>query len=657
MKSWLRGRGTALIVFLGIAGLVTGGLGWVTAAVLRLEQEQVEARAEADLYAALRPVLWRLDSRIAPILAREDSRPFSHYIAFYPPPVLFHNDKQNTPVQWSTILEPSPLQSEEVPPWFSLHFQVDSENGWSSPQVLTQRLDKILKNPAAKAPLDNVTDERDQLRLKLAGCFNPTDIVDCVKQRTDQHRWIINQSVLPDVTALANNGVPSQTGGNFDEQSKNSLDRQNVLPQQGQQSALRYNPNQGNDFINRAQVVQEIYNSKKEMTGKSQQDETGLAWQYFRNIEGLLGRGTLKPVPGKSTTIHTGAMVPLWLTGDDQEERLFVARVVEIDNKQVCQGIVLDWSKLQGVLKDVVQDSFPDASFLPVHDPIPPRPERTMTTLPVELDPGPLPPAQVEPWTPLRIGLSLAWVAALIALTAVGLGGWSLLSLSERRIRFVHAVTHELRTPLTTQRLYLDMLAGGLVKEDQQGEYIQTLHAETNRLHRLVSNVLDFARLERQRPKLEKSSVAVTDLVEQVRANWQGHCQSAEKELVVQTQPADGLRVVTDVNLVEQILANLIDNACKYSRGAEDQRIWLRARREANQVVLEVEDRGPGVPVGERRSIFRAFRRGPGADVTAGGVGLGLALASQWAELLGGKLSVTNGAAGVGACFRLELPC
>src|SRR5205823_10671850 len=103
-------------------------------------------------------------------------------------------------------------------------------------------------------------------------------------------------------------------------------------------------------------------------------------------------------------------------------------------------------------------------------------------------------------------GLALAWTAALVALLAVCLGGWSLLDLSERRIRFVSAVTHELRTPLTTLRLYLDMLTGGLVKDPRQKEeYLQTLHAESERLHRLVANVLDFSRLENQRPRLVRA--------------------------------------------------------------------------------------------------------------------------------------------------------
>src|SRR5204863_3259237 len=115
---------------------------------------------------------------------------------------------------------------------------------------------------------------------------------------------------------------------------------------------------------------------------------------------------------------------------------------------------------------------------------------------PVQLVPATA-PAPVDPgWTLLRIGLALAWTAALVALLAVGLGGWSLLDLSERRIRFVSAVTHELRTPLTTLRLYLDMLTGGLVTEPKQREeYLHTLHQETERLNRLVGNVLDFSRL------------------------------------------------------------------------------------------------------------------------------------------------------------------
>src|SRR5439155_14493605 len=153
--------------------------------------------------------------------------------------------------------------------------------------------------------------------------------------------------------------------------------------------------------------------------------------------------------------------------------------------------------------------------------------------------------------------LTLAWAAALIALLAVGLGGWSLLNLSESRTRFVSAVTHELRTPLTTLRLYLDMLAGGMVKEPRQKEeYIQTLNSEADRLNRLVGNVLDFSRLENQRPRLARTEITLSALLEQVLSTWQARCQSAGKELVLENEPVQEIHLVTDSQLLQQIVGN-----------------------------------------------------------------------------------------------------
>jgi signal transduction histidine kinase len=279
-----------------------------------------------------------------------------------------------------------------------------------------------------------------------------------------------------------------------------------------------------------------------------------------------------------------------------------------------------------------------------------------LTSLPVELE---LETAALSPaagWTPLQGGLALAWAAAIVALTAVGLGGWSLVEIAERRMRFVSAVTHELRTPLTTLRLYLDMLAGGMVRDEaQRAAYLQTLNAEADRLNRLVGNVLDFSRLEDQRARVQRAPVRVADLLEELRMAWQGHCQQAQKELIVENKLAGDVAVVTDRHLVHQILSNLIDNACKYSREADDRRIWLRAKNSGSRLVFEVEDRGKGVPAGEQQSVFRAFRRGRQDDGTTGGVGLGLALARRWAQDIGGRLTLVS-AGHTGACFRLGLP-
>src|SRR5262249_26294800 len=275
--------------------------------------------------------------------------------------------------------------------------------------------------------------------------------------------------------------------------------------------------------------------------------------------------------------INVGSLVPLWLTRPDGEHLLLV-RLVRIDSKEIAQGIMLDLPKLQAALTDEVVDLFPEARILPVHEHDEVNAEQVMTALPLQLDPGPSAQGVVVPgWGPLRAGLILAWAAALAALLAVGLGGWSLIDLSERRIRFVSAVTHELRTPLTTLRLYLDTLTGGMVKEEsQRSEYLQTLNAETDRLNRLVANVLDFSRLENQRPQLHRSNVKVSDLLQGIHATWHGRCQDAGKELVVENGFKPDAALETDIELVQQIIANLIDNACKYSRDAADNRILLR---------------------------------------------------------------------------------
>jgi signal transduction histidine kinase len=374
------------------------------------------------------------------------------------------------------------------------------------------------------------------------------------------------------------------------------------------------------------------------------------------NFLGNSIQNTLIAAPG--VNIHLGSMRPQWITANDGTETLLLVRAAKIDNNTVYQGVVLDWSKLEQLLREEVQDIFPEAKLVPVKDPAGVSPDRAMTALPVQLDPGAaaeLPPAG---WTPLRIGLAMAWVAAFIAIVAVGLSGWSLIDLAERRIRFVSAVTHELRTPLTSLRLYLDLLTSGMIHDEaKRQEYLSTLAVESDRLHRLVDNVLDFAKLEKRRKNGDLKPIQIGELISQLQQTWAERVAADGKELVVVTTLPPEMEVCTDSAMVHQIVGNLIDNARKYTRDAEDKRIWLWAKPDgAHRVVFEVEDRGSGVPASERKSIFKPFRRGEQADAKAGGAGLGLALAKQWAEVLGGTVSYRPADGAPGSCFRLELP-
>jgi signal transduction histidine kinase len=642
MRNWLRGKPAGLLSFVFIAALVAGGLGWATSEALRLEGEQLAQRAEAERANKLRLALWRLDSRIAPILAREDSRPFNHYSAIYPLPLALNNTAACWPS--GTVLEPSPLLSAELPPWMMLHFQTSQASGWESPQVLSARLNQLLRKIGEKLPLANVTPQRERLLAQLkrelpvahllqhAGEYTqPTTVQDTTMLLTQNNLDNLSNSLGMGNAAMRNAEIPVQQMAQTANQQAPPAEYNTRRSQQAR-------------LLNEDKKPQKM---SKDLALNSL-PANGSNWFSARSLTQSLGTEVL---------VHLSPMVPVWLEAPAAQEHLVLYRMVRIEEMAICQGIVLDGPALQEMLAEEVIDLFPDAQLKPMREREPSQPERTMTALPLQLDPGPAPSAPDPDWTPLRVGLGLAWLAALVALAAVGLGGWSLIDLSQRRIRFVSAVTHELRTPLTTLRLYLDMLVSGFIRDEKQrGEYIHTLFAETDRLNRLVSNVLDFSRLENQRPRLNQTHIPIADLLEQVRSTWAGRCQDAEKELLVENALPAEATFFSDRELVQQVLGNLIDNACKYSRGAEDRRLWMRARREDKHIVFEIEDRGPGIPAKDRHVIFRAFRRGRGADETAGGVGLGLALARRWVQLLGGRLTLQVCEPGRGACFRVELP-
>jgi two-component system sensor histidine kinase KdpD len=124
-----------------------------------------------------------------------------------------------------------------------------------------------------------------------------------------------------------------------------------------------------------------------------------------------------------------------------------------------------------------------------------------------------------------------------------------------------------------------------------------------------------------------------------------------EADRVVVSLPADFPAVRVDAAHIERVLANLVENALRYSSSADS--VEVRAALDAGEVVVSVSDRGPGVPAGEREAIFEAFRRGTGTGEQ--GSGLGLAIARGFAALNGGRVWVDR-APGGGSTFSLALP-
>jgi signal transduction histidine kinase len=221
--------------------------------------------------------------------------------------------------------------------------------------------------------------------------------------------------------------------------------------------------------------------------------------------------------------------------------------------------------------------------------------------------------------------------------------------LAARKAEFVSAVSHELRTPLTSIRMYADMLKeGGVRDETAARDYFALIASESERLARLVNNVLDFSRIERGKKTFEMRAGDPAPVVREAAEMLRPYLR--EKGLRLEIDVPEKLPMATfDRDALVQILVNLIDNASKH--GKEEVRV--EAATAEGGVVLRVLDRGPGVPPEERERIFDPFTRG--ANAASGGSGLGLALVRHYALAHRGRVEVADREGG-GAVFSLLLP-
>jgi signal transduction histidine kinase len=288
---------------------------------------------------------------------------------------------------------------------------------------------------------------------------------------------------------------------------------------------------------------------------------------------------------------------------------------------------------------------------------------RLLASLPLRLVPGggvtSSPPGFSFIASPIKLALAISWLCMLLAAVAVGVLLHGAISLSERRGAFVSAVTHELRTPLTTFKMYSEMLAEGMVQdEDRKRQYLNTLCSEANRLGHLVENVLAYARLERGSARSRVESLSLTQLIERVKPRLAQRADQAKMRLQVDGSPEALQSVVhVDVAAVEQILFNLVDNACKYAACDGTERvIHLEALPDHRFAMLRVRDHGQGISEEGARRLFKPFSKSAHeAAHTAPGVGLGLALCRRLSRSMGGDLRL-DGLVKNGACFVLSLP-
>ena len=340
----------------------------------------------------------------------------------------------------------------------------------------------------------------------------------------------------------------------------------------------------------------------------------------------------------------------IWI--DEEHDPLLICIREVQSNGLTLQGFSFDWEKLRGLLLEQADEVDVTVRPLLADDDPAAKEGNVLSALPIAVD---LNERDIDPSLSgnARFTLVVAWLAAIGAWAAFEFTIRKSLAYADKRSRFASTVTHELRTPLTTFRMYSEMLAKDMVAEDRRGEYLETLERESERLSHLVENVLAYARIEEGRGEVTVETLSAGGLLERVLPVLEAHCEKEGMTLDA-VRSEDDASLVTDPRAVEQILFNLVDNACKYGRG-EDDELELRLKSEASHVVFEVADRGPGIPDGERSRIFEAFYRvGDERTRTKPGTGLGLHLVALQAEAMGARIEALDREGG-GTIFRLTL--
>ena len=366
--------------------------------------------------------------------------------------------------------------------------------------------------------------------------------------------------------------------------------------------------------------------------------------------------------------IRIEPFVPVVVGGGDGEKSIFGGQVfylrhIQIEDRHFLQGFKFNESRLLEEIEKSANQIIGSGMGFKIFR----RVEAGATISPIldfgfgevvlnlrELNPG---------WINRNIQRLQWWYFGIVAIVFLAVTGglaslWlnarAQLKLAEKKDDFISAVSHELRTPLTSIRMYSEMLDKGWVKNDvKRAEYYKGMQQETERLSRLVENVLDFSRIQKKR---KKYSFKLGDINECIRAVAEMMKPFAEQNgFSIVTGLGELGEVKFDRDAVTQIVVNLIDNAVKYSKAAEDKTILVSTYGRDGFIIIEVEDHGPGVPHRQRKKIFEEFYRiGSEATRETKGTGLGLALVKKFAEAHNGFVEILN-ARPKGSIFRVAL--
>lgn len=228
-------------------------------------------------------------------------------------------------------------------------------------------------------------------------------------------------------------------------------------------------------------------------------------------------------------------------------------------------------------------------------------------------------------------------------------------TMSRKRSDFISAVSHELKTPLTAIRMYCEMLESGFVIDDAKRQtYYSKISGESNRLSRLIQNVLDLSKIERNSWKVESKPYELGSLIREYGDTFQ---QSfTQRDFVLNLDLKKEITVhMLDKDAFFQVLVNIVENAIKFSASSEKRVIDIHTKLKDDYTEMRIRDYGPGVPSGEASKIFDVFYRVEDEMVrNTTGTGIGLSLVKRFCDEMEIKIEAKN--ANPGLMMILQIP-
>jgi signal transduction histidine kinase len=650
------------ILFAAFALLVlvpAGVLLWYALRFLASEERRLGEEAESERERALRAVEAEVRSARARTEAVESQRPWYHYRNRFVPPDLTAN---------AVAFVRTPLFPAPADPFIRAYFEFDPRTG-------------ALRSPAEGGPAPEDADEAALARAQVERIRALAPALRFALARLYERRADFGEPLAEAVTSkliIEYCADPASVLGELEAAQTGDLLRQRKLESQWEQhraaqSKARY-------------AYQEAKEEQKKSARDAPREGEVAPRERPASSAGAPGRGaraareTNEPGPQQPVSFGEPAWNPPVLddanrakvladplaaavrtwplrytwAGEGPARALIAARLADLDGQLVLQGYELDLDRFRALARAglarlglagevAIRDAASAKDVLALEPTAPPEARATSS----------LGPSRRLLWGAAALIFFLA-TAGVFVLYGIVRGH---LELARRRTDFLAAISHELKAPLTAIRALAEMLSLGIVPERaKEKEYFAHIRAESERLSRMIANVLDLSRIERRERTYDFLPGDAGEVVQALADAFRPHLSA--QGFTFDVEVAKELPSARfDRDAVAQVLANLLDNAVKYTAPCATKRIALRARPGENgEVWIEVEDSGIGISRDDRRRLFSRFARGssPLARGT-GGAGLGLAIAKDHLDAHGGRIEVES-EPGKGSTFRVVLP-